>query len=118
VLSPKLRIVADIGQLGADFDVIAVRHDAPAYERGYAQVRASFLHVHVFTLVAEDGVARLHFEVWNMGEAGDQRLRDAVTQIVNSGISAFVGEGKYGDRVNLRCFCRSYVPEAGRRDRN
>src|SRR5437868_7694737 len=41
-----------------------------------------------------------------------QRFRDAITQVIRIGISTDVGEGKYGNRIDLCCSARAHEPSA------
>ena len=83
MLSPDFVVVADVGEFGAHIDGVAVGSDAAADQRGHAEIAADLLRVHILALVAEDGIARLHFEVGNVREVADQRFGDAVAEVVH-----------------------------------
>src|SRR5205085_401342 len=75
-------------------------NDPAAEHGGDAEVVADFLWINVLALVAEYGVARLHFKLRQVGEAIDQRLGDAVAQVIGIGIAANVTERQDGYGIN------------------
>jgi hypothetical protein len=59
-LPPDFGVIANVGKLGAYFDVVASRDYAAAHQRGHTQIIADPLDVNILPFVTEDGVARLH----------------------------------------------------------
>src|SRR5208283_171141 len=100
MLAPKLVVVTGVGEFGADIDGVAVGGYTTADERGDAQFGADLLGIHVLALVAENGIARFHFEVGNVGEAADERFSKAIAKVVFAGVAADVGEGQHGNGID------------------
>jgi len=78
-------------------------HYAAGEQGVNGEVFANFLDVQVFVLVAEDGVARLHFQVGDVGETGNERFRDSIAKEIGIRIAAGVGERNDGNGVDLQC---------------
>ena len=105
VLAPDFRVVLNVGEVGTDLDGVAVLHDSACKQGVHGEVFSHLLEVHVFVLVAEDGVARFHLEVGHAGEAGDQRFGEPVAEEIGVRVAARVGERQHRDGSDLRRAC-------------
>ena len=93
--SPDFGIVAGVGDLGADFDRIALPHHPSADKNRGSEAGADGLNVYVFAFVAKDGVAGADFQLGNVGEFADEGFGDAIAEIVGIQVSIHVGEGEH-----------------------
>src|SRR5215510_4463795 len=112
VLAPDFGVVPNIGNLGTHFDVVSVRHDSSAYQRGDTQSIANLLQIYILSFELEGGAARFHLELRCMCETVGQRLGDAIAEILCIGISASIDERQHGNGIDLRAPARSQVPSA------
>ena len=68
LFSPDFSVVADVGELGADFDVVGLHVHAAAYHDRHAQFASCILDFNIFSLEPEDRIAGTDFELRNVGE--------------------------------------------------
>ena len=95
-----MRIVRRLDQLDIDPDPLAVFLDAPLEDMGDTQLAGDLRQVVGRAFVMLGGGARDHFQVSDLGQAGQDFILDAIGEISVSLFRAQVFKGQDGDRLS------------------
>ena len=98
LLAPELRAAVHVDELGLNVQVTVTLDHAPREDGADVELPADGLRIFVGVPVAERRAARLHLELRQGREPVDQRLRDAVAEIVDVGIVPRVLEREHRER--------------------
>ena len=99
-LAPDVAVVAHVDKLGADRQIVAMLNHASGEHALNLEISPCCLRIGLLPFVAKHGVARHNREVGHLREVVDETLGDAVREVFGVRITADVGEGQNGERLN------------------